>query len=413
MNPIIYLTVELKNRDLESRLFIAAHLLKRGYAVIVGQQWALWDNIQNLPKGCYLYKSANPIQAKAMEACKDAGHLVACADEEALAYKARDAFEMSVCAEAIATSDLFLAQNELQKEALDLKYNAPDGKIKVVGNARADILSFPAIYHERVQKIRRQYGPFYLFNTNYSLINSPFENPVVIDGGSNTIRQAIQSWQTKNRDELVSLYKWCLSDTEKNIVIRPHPVERSTYWMPPDAFKHRVSVIENSNPIPWIMASECVLHTNCTTGLEAALLNVPTINLSPDPESDLSRRYVLSDICPTSTSFRNAAAMLAQNQIPASTLSQAFDVPDHGAENTAAAIDELFSAHEITASSPNKMFTEPVTWANRKRTEPQKMKCTIDFGEVNKICGSIFPLASVTNLRVMKEMGDSVFIMAP
>lgn len=412
MNPIVYLTVELRNRDLESRLLIAAHLLKRGFSVIVGQQWALWDNIDTLPKGCYLFKSANPIQAKAIAKCKEAGHLVVSADEEALAYGASDAFNVSVCAEAIAESDLFLAQSNLQKDTLETKYGAAPGKIKVAGNSRADMLSFPVVFRDQAETIRKQFEPFYLFNTNYSIINSPFDKPVVIGDDSNTVRQSLQSWQTRNRDELLALYKWCLANTTKNIVIRPHPVEWTPYWAPPDALKHRVSVVENSSPIPWIMASECVLHTNCTTGLEAALLNVPTINLSPDPENSFSRRYIMSNVCPTVESFEEAAMMLAQSRVPASNLSGTFSVAAHGGDNTAAAIETLFFANSITASAPNEMFSGTITWAKRKRTEVQKLKCTVGLEEVTKMCESIFPLANVTNLRMMKEMDDSIFLMA-
>lgn len=39
-----YLTCELLGRDLDSRLLIAANLIKRSIACIVGQQWSMFAN---------------------------------------------------------------------------------------------------------------------------------------------------------------------------------------------------------------------------------------------------------------------------------------------------------------------------------------------------------------------------------
>ena len=62
MEPIAYLTVEVKHRDLEPRLLIASHLVKAGITVVVGQQWAMFPNPSAFPPGIVLFKTVNEIQ---------------------------------------------------------------------------------------------------------------------------------------------------------------------------------------------------------------------------------------------------------------------------------------------------------------------------------------------------------------
>ena len=67
MEPIAYLGLEIKQRELESRTMVAAHLLKAGIAVIFGQQWSMFANAAALPRGVMLFKTVNDIQAGVME----------------------------------------------------------------------------------------------------------------------------------------------------------------------------------------------------------------------------------------------------------------------------------------------------------------------------------------------------------
>src|SRR5262245_34403808 len=84
--PVVYLTCELKGRDLGARLLIADHVVAAGYTAVVGQFWGLTDAImsQHLPPGVMCFATANKVQVRTMAACKRVGQIIATTDEEAL-----------------------------------------------------------------------------------------------------------------------------------------------------------------------------------------------------------------------------------------------------------------------------------------------------------------------------------------
>ena len=71
-----YLTCELLGRDLDSRLLVAAHLVSRGIACVVGHQWGIFGNLSQCPKGVVLFKTANEVQGRAAADARRAGHKV-------------------------------------------------------------------------------------------------------------------------------------------------------------------------------------------------------------------------------------------------------------------------------------------------------------------------------------------------
>ena len=49
------------------------------------------------------------------------------------------------------------------------------------------------------------------------------------------------------------------------------------------SFKN-VVVTRDESVLPWIRAAELVVHSNCTTGIEAVLAGRPVLNLLPECE---------------------------------------------------------------------------------------------------------------------------------
>jgi len=69
--------------------------------------------------------------------------------------------------------------------------------------------------------------------------------------------------------------------------IRPHPSEdHSTYER---VFEGNDSIhVEHSGDVrPWIMGADLLVHVNCTTGIESALLNKPVVAYRPIIDQDL------------------------------------------------------------------------------------------------------------------------------
>ena len=69
--------------------------------------------------------------------------------------------------------------------------------------------------------------------------------------------------------ELIDLLK----STPYNIIIRPHPEENAEYYRRERYINEKtIFTIYDDNVIPWIMACDYMIHNDCTTAIECALL---------------------------------------------------------------------------------------------------------------------------------------------
>jgi len=68
---------------------------------------------------------------------------------------------------------------------------------------------------------------------------------------------------------------------EHRIILRPHPSEGLRFYR--QAFERfpSVDVIREGNVVNWIRGAELIVHSNCTTGIEAVLARRPVLNFLP------------------------------------------------------------------------------------------------------------------------------------
>ena len=71
--------------------------------------------------------------------------------------------------------------------------------------------------------------------------------------------------------------KFCNS----TFIIRPHPVENESPYKQLEKQYRNIKVVQSGNVIPWLYAATAVLHSGCTTGIEAYLINKPAIAYVP------------------------------------------------------------------------------------------------------------------------------------
>ena len=216
MEPV-YLGVEIKTREFESRLRTAAHLLKMGIPVVIGQQWSIWENVQTLPRGVALFKTTNEIQAKVMRAFKSAGHTVVALDEEALCCRGAACFLQGMADAAAPNIDLFLAQNKEQQAVLNSKYK--NLNIRVVGNPRVDFNQERlAEKQSAAAEIQKKHGEFILFNTNFGCINSVWPDKAlkkiaIAAGQDMTTWDARLNWERRHKQEFELLLDWAIANS--------------------------------------------------------------------------------------------------------------------------------------------------------------------------------------------------------
>ncbi len=102
------------------------------------------------------------------------------------------------------------------------------------------------------------------------------------------------SWQRDVHDFadfVVAVKEIAKAHPDYTIVLRPHPSESLGFYK--EALKpfKNIEVIRSGSVLGWIRSAEVVVHTNCTTGVEAILAGRPTINFLPDtvPRENLDK----------------------------------------------------------------------------------------------------------------------------
>ena len=84
-----------------------------------------------------------------------------------------------------------------------------------------------------------------------------------------------------------------------NIIIRPHPSEDPEHWR--NLAKNTPNVILQSKGdiASWIVGSKAVIHSSCTTGMEAFILGKPVLSFLPYTDHEYSTQISnkVSKIC--------------------------------------------------------------------------------------------------------------------
>lgn len=439
IEPIAYLTVEVKQREFDSRLLIACHLLKAGFTVMVGQQWGMFANADTLPPGVVLFKTVNDIQAENMQLFRRFGHLVAATDEEVLICMTDYCFMTNFGPLAAQNCDLFLAQSDPHKAAIVGRFPELADRIQVTGNARIAGLG-PArrgpITAEG-EALRREHGRYVLFNTNFGSVNTVWGSIELIadiwaragvldrkDPKSVAMFQAMIAWEQRNFDELIQLIDWSAANlTEFKIVVRPHPAERKEFWLDRYAGNPRVLVIPRTPPHPWIMGAELTMHTACTTGLEAALMDHPSLNLVPGERPDFEP--LTSHVNPVVRTWQEAAAaaeaFLRSGTGPIADYKDSYRpaldkfFPTHQAGDATRLIADhmgaLLRAHGALPDPAYLPKSRKKGYRPYPRIDALKEKITVSGEEMVKALTAANKMVGVPGRVVVEEVDDSLFLL--
>ena len=172
--PIIYLPIEFQSREFDSKALLAATLTERGYAVVLGQQWLIYENIPRLPPGVILFKSFNKIHQSAMALARQSGHRVVILDEEMLAQTEVKSVEAIVHRRHFSMAGSHpraMASSSMTSSGV---FQTGKNRIEITGNGRIDLLK-PALrplFQRAIDEIVARHGDFVLVNTNFTIANS-------------------------------------------------------------------------------------------------------------------------------------------------------------------------------------------------------------------------------------------------
>lgn len=372
LRRVLYLPMEIASRELDSRLLLAVLALKRGFEVVLGQKWLIERNVGAMPPGIYMSKSLTQRDARAMTQAKELGYIVAAIEEEVPGLVAKADELRWIADDAVRLADAIFIGGDTNTTAMKTRFPFAADRVHMNLNPRWDLLrpNMRRIHQHDVDAIRKRFGRFLLVNTNFGWTNSdkgPAEFMVQeqfrqgkLDLTNPVARQFIDDYLMMERDNhraAVGIVQNLLDKLpDLSIVLRPHPSERIETWLEHFDGSPRLSVVREGASIPWILASDALIHTNCTTGVEAIALDHPALCVMAT-DSPVTGRYLANRVNPVAHSVDQATDMLlghiagkpalaytdAMRQDFATSMS--FDPARLGADAIVDYLDDMLAAH--------------------------------------------------------------------
>lgn len=313
MHRIVYLPLEIRSRELASKAMLATELAVRGVPVVIGQQWMLAANFDRMPPGVMLFKGTNQIHRGWMKEARQAGHRVLVQDEELLGIIDESALHNALHEELRTVVHGYLAHGEFERSLVE-KHAGGNFATWATGNGRIDVLkpAFGVLYADEVELIRQRHGEFILINTNLGIIHNVFGDLervkeiftksgayVAADPESRRRFDERVEWERANFVALTSLIQDLLDRRPTlKVIVRPHPAENLGAWTDWVGSNSRIRIIREGAHVPWTLAARMLLHTSCTTGLEAQVAMQYALSYVPTT-SWLNRLFISNHVNPT------------------------------------------------------------------------------------------------------------------
>jgi surface carbohydrate biosynthesis protein len=302
LQPVsLIVPVENQVRELDPKLLVACAAAERGFRVFLGSRTRVDFRAATFPRSIYLSKGMTPKSAKMFRILRKLGHEIAALDEEGLVYHSADEYYARRVSDAtLELIAILFAWGDEGAELLRGHPDYPGTPLHVTGNPRIDLLrpELRSYFADEVAQIRERLGRFVLLNTNFSKVNAYFPQMNLLvppaDPGELPALGAAGVGLPRAFAEGLAAHKGALFDhfremipavhsafPDHQIVVRPHPSENREPWKLVAKDLERVHVIHEGNVIPWLAASQALIHNGCTTGIEAFVMQKPALAYRP------------------------------------------------------------------------------------------------------------------------------------
>jgi surface carbohydrate biosynthesis protein len=330
MRPHLYFPIEIGTRELDARLLTACIAAERGFVAVLGLQQDLFLSAKSLPPGVFLSKGTSNTYVKIAQWLRSLGHIFAACEEENFGT-CLGGGGLAFNSPALAHHcDLYLCIGKDEADYLKRHYGS-NLHFKITGNARTDVLRAPLrpMFAEEAARIRRAYGQFILINTVFGTINPATKatpqqlfakwtelgvfgeekNPEI----NARIFQHFLDWEIANLGALRRLLPELIQHGY-SVVVRPHPGEDKTLWqdIAHEINSPRLHVVYDAPNIPFLMATHLLVHPGCTTGLEAVMMDVPTVSLQTS-NSPVNSHHLCNEVNLTYSDVPSAMGAIAQH----------------------------------------------------------------------------------------------------
>ena len=306
LNKIIYIPLEIIDREIDGALLLSFEAISRGWSVIIGSQRKITENIESNEKGIYFLKSVTPGQVNLQKRIVNAGNLIFSQDAEGLLQRPGLEYKMRFSNDSLQLVEKVFLWGERQKlhflEAFGKEF---EQKCEITGSPRAD--------HWELINQDKDRNP----DPKYILIATSFGNQNHVLGedgqynlskaeagvkiGANSLEEFNKYFNCIYKLEMFLLpyYKKLVLELSKKypnekIILRPHPSESLMMWQDLVLPLDNVEIRTDRSIVDWLNQSKVLIQYGSTCSIQSNILNVPTVTLIPNLPKEL-KKYDLED----------------------------------------------------------------------------------------------------------------------
>ncbi len=306
----VYLKIEIKHRELISRILIAMHCAIKKNTVYLGnlQDYLFQDK---LCPGLFMDKSISRTSSKIskLKKIRENGHIITSMDEElGVSHENYHSFaKLRYSNETLKLTSAIFCWGDFDFQFLKKKYSKYKKVFFKTGSARVDICNILKKFDQRKRLSKLPKKKYIVIASNFGTIVSkkplwkvlsdrkPYYKKKIDNNVENeSFRFGRDIWKTLILKEYLDcIEKLSLSFKNKFILIRPHPSEVKKSW---EAILSKnlknVGVIDDYTSSEVLNFAELMIHSGCTTGLEAKLLGTPVISFNPLKDKTYERKFL-------------------------------------------------------------------------------------------------------------------------
>ena len=321
---LIYLPIEVKSRELITKLFFIANNINEDFIFFIGDKMATKNATSSLGKGVYFYKSINWYDTPHINRIKNKGNIYISLDEEGGVTQSNKSNFLSILNRRSSEKNVSLVDKIFTWGNFDytgwrIKYKKYKTKIVMTGSLRFDLWRknvYSKIFKEEILYLKK-YSPYIFIPSTFINSKEWLKKEILhemkmnkgnskepVDFLKRRIKQSEDSYKSY-LGYVEMIKKLSVKFPKKNIIIKPHPKENIMDWEKKLNIKNKYSniIVDNNFDLtPYIAASESVIFTETIAGMQSAIMGKKTISYNIKNVKTL-RNYA-NKCVPNTTDFK-------------------------------------------------------------------------------------------------------------
>lgn len=315
MEKKIFLPIEIKRRELASRIYLSLVAAQKGYSSIIGHKSHILKFQYHCMDSNILIKSLPKKDIDYLKKLKKLNNNIYYIHEEGLMSFNDEYAHRMINIDALNIVDKAFVWGNNHMSAMKKIFKRNDNYLVEAGNPRIDVLfQLKKFFQAEANQIKKKFGNFILVATKFGKVNffpRDDKNFNYIDNQINKGhirnkymellgRKSVEH-EKKNLFLFLDFLKKYSKLKKKNIVVRPHPNENIEFWKKELMDFDNIKIVQDHQSTnSWILASEFLISNNCTTSLEGFLLSKTCVNFNPFQDQEIEYqipKIVSTNIC--------------------------------------------------------------------------------------------------------------------